>query len=333
MARFVLSIGRNFVESRHEHPRGQTMKYAGYLLLLALGVPDLSHSQDDVDQYSAIGETCIRFQDPDVCMESYGFQCHRGRRRETSLEAYYLACQMPLPDGRNQYVQILYDGAGWSIENQHKYVPEQDEVRSPAEDSGLALSAYLSEEMKNYSIHSSGTDQPEYFDNRFYFKIGARKSGEKRVMRAVCGVVVDGPVHETVSLGAKAGCEKRFLRRIRMVSQSTATSPYRAAGAAEIEWKSKTAVIVSGDSALVVEGYYTFAEKHKSCRLINDCCSLDGSAYLDSCRVVTEIEMQTIMSCLAAGLKLGTEEYFDCLRKADVKVGCEEHADGSRICY
>ena len=118
-----------------------------------------------------------------------------------------------------------------------------------------------------------------------------------------------------------------------MISQSTATSSYRAAGATEVEWKSKTVVIVSGDSAFVVEGYFTFAAKHKSCRLINDCCSRDGSTYLDSCRVVTEIELQTIMSCLAAGLKLGSDEYFDCLRKADVKVGCEEQADGSRICY
>jgi len=55
--------------------------------------------------------------------------------------------------------------------------------------------------------------------------------------------------------------------------------------------------------------------------------------YLGSCRILTENELQAIKSCLAEGLPSRSEEYAACLREAGVKVGCDEQADGSRICY
>jgi len=46
-----------------------------------------------------------------------------------------------------------------------------------------------------------------------------------------------------------------------------------------------------------------------------------------------EVELQAVKSCLAQKLRLHSLGYFDCLRDADVKVDCDEQADGSRICY
>ena len=66
---------------------------------------------------------------------------------------------------------------------------------------------------------------------------------------------------------------------------------------------------------------------------ISDCCSIDGSIYLDSCREPDDSEMQVVKFCLAEGLQLGTDEYVECLREDGVNVGCDEQADGSRVCY
>ncbi len=61
--------------------------------------------------------------------------------------------------------------------------------------------------------------------------------------------------------------------------------------------------------------------------------NVEGAIYLDSCRVPTDSELQTIDACLAEGRHRGSEEFFGCLRAAGVKIGCEEQADGARICY
>ena len=266
-------------------------------------------------------------------MESYGFKCHGSRMPSRSFDAYVLACNLDLSNGRYHFVQMLYDKGGWNIEHQETYASEPEEDPDAAEDSQLALTVYIHEEMRNYSTHGGGSVPSEYGAAPLRFEMGTRKHGEHMVLRAVCGVVTDGLPNEKVSMGTKSGCEKWLLGTIMRLSQPQAAGPYRAAGATEIEWKSKTVTLVSSDLALIFEGRYTFASKHAPCRLMSGCCSDDGPIYLDSCRVPTEVELQVIESCLAKELRLHSEEYFDCLRDADVKVGCDEQADGSRICY
>lgn len=302
-------------------------------LFLAIVMPVVSHSKEEAGEHSAIGELCIQAQEPGVCLKSYGFVCHQSRRYNRSLEAYGLGCNLALPNGRYHFVQILYDGGGWSVENQHTYVPEQVEFRTEAEDSALALSNYVREEMKNHLMQSSSTGNSEYFSGPLEIEIGTRRQGEQIGLRAVCGAVIDGRPSETISMWIKAVCEENVLRSIKMLSQPQAEGPYRAAGAAEIDWSSKTTTLASTETALIVEGLYKFPKKHRPCRYINDCCGGDGHVYLDSCRIPTESELKVIKSCLAQGQQPHTDEYLGCLREADVKVGCDEQADGSRICF
>lgn len=301
--------------------------------LLTFAVPGLSGSETQADHYSALAKTCTSAQEPGACMESYGFKCHRSRLPSRSLEAYVLGCNLELSDGRYHFVQMLYDNGGWNIERQETYAPEPAEDDDFAEDSGSALSTYVRAEMRNYTMYSGGSVPSDYVAGPLRFETGTRKHGEHIILRAVCGVVLDGPLDEDVSMGTKSECEKRLLRAVKTLSQPQATGPYRAAGAAEFEWTSKTVTLVSGDLALVSEGRYTFAPKHTPCRWISDCCSGDGPIYLESCRIPTEVELQAVKSCLAQELRLQSEVYFDCLRDADVRVGCNEQADGSRTCY
>ena len=302
-------------------------------LFLAMTMPVGLHAQEEAGEQSEIVETCIQAQEPGVCLKSYGYVCHQRRSFSRSLEAYRLSCNLALPGGRYHFVQALYDDGGWTVENQHTYLPEQDEIRTEAEDSGLALSAYVSEQMKNYSVHSSMTGSSEYIDGRLDIITGTRRQGEQIAVRAVCGVVLDGQLSETVSMRTRAECEKYMLRTIMKVSQPQSASPYRAAGADEVEWNSKTAVLVSSDIAFIVDGRYTFTQEHTPCLWISGCCSTDGSIYLDSCRVPTEAELQAVKSCLSQGLQPRSEDFFACMREANVKIGCDEQADGSRVCY
>ncbi len=304
-------------------------------LFLAIAMPLVSHSEEEAGEHSQIGGLCVQAREPGMCLKSYGFVCHQSRSYDRSLEAYVLGCNLALQDGRYHFVQLLYDDGGWTVENQHTYVPEQDELRTEAEDSALALSNYVREEMKDYSTHSSvsGSGIFEHFNGAFVMETGARRDGEQLVVRAVCGVIVDGQPDNTAPERTRARCEKWILRAIRMLSQPQGTSPYRVAGAAEVEWKSKTATLASGDTAFVMEGHHTFTPNHTPCLWISDCCSSDGKVYLDSCRSPTEVELEAVKSCLAQEKQPRTEEYLGCLRKAEVKVGCDEQADGSRICY
>jgi len=304
-------------------------------LFLAIAMPLVSYSEEKAGEHSQIGELCIQAQDPGGCLKSYGFVCHQSRRYDRSLEAYGLGCNLALWDGRSHFVQILYDDGGWTVENQHTYVPEQVEFRTEAEDSALALSNYVREEMKNHSMQSSSssTGNSEYFSGPLDIEIGTRRQGEQIALRAMCGVVIDGQPSESVLMRMKAECEENVLRSITMLSQPQAVGPFRAAGAAEIEWSSKTTTLASSDIALIVEGHYRFPKKHRPCRWMNDCCAGDGNAYLDSCRIPTESELEVVESCLAKGLYSHSDEYYDCLREAGVKTGCDEQADGSRICY
>lgn len=309
------------------------MKNFGQLLLLTIAVPAMSQPVNDVDEYGEIGETCVQSTDPAACMESYGFQCEAYRRPEVTAAAYYLACNMTLSNGLQQYAQLLNDGMGWSVESQGTHNSDDDEYLAPADDADLALTDYIRQELNRHAVLSSGNKNADQFKNPFAYSTGMLRGDGNRKLRSLCGLVLDGPIDEINSAKLQKLCEEELLERIRLLSQSEATSPYIAAGAAELQWESNNVFIASGDAALIIEGRYTFAEGHKSCRLTNDCCLGDGLGYFESCRPVSEAEIESAMSCLAAGLKLQSEPYYDCLREADVKVGCEEQSDGSRVCY
>ena len=316
--------------------KGLNMNALRLFLFLAIAMPVVSYADEESGESSEIVEICIQAQEPVVCLKSYGFVCHQSRRYDMSLEAYGLGCNLALADGRYHFVQVLYDDGGWAVENQHTYLPEQDEIRTEAEDTGLALSNYVHEEMKNHSIllSRSGTVVGSgHLNGPSEIEIGTRRQGEQIGLRAVCGAALGDQPNEMASMGIEALCEDTLLRSIVMYSQPQAPGPYRAAGAAEIDWSSKTATLASSDTALIIEGNYTFPQKHRPCRFINDCCATESHIYLDSCRVPTESELEAVKICLARDLQSLTEEYFACMREADVKIGCDEQADGSRICY
>ena len=305
----------------------------GYYLFISLALPCVAYSQDVTGDFSEVAESCISSPDPLACMASYGFSCDAARMPQMSLDAHIVSCSLPLPDGYRQDVQILYEGGGWSIEHQSKYMEEPEEHRSPVDDAGFALSTFIREEMRQESILSSGSKHEARFDGPVHLQIGYQWIGERRTMRGICGVVFGGPDVETSSAELVTACEKDLLQMIRRISQPASVSPYVAAGAKQVNWQSRFVTIASGDGALIVEGRYTFDRNHKSCRLINDCCSTDGSVYLDSCRAPTETELRSVETCLADGLELNSDEYIACLREADIKVGCEENSDDWRLCY
>ena len=214
-------------------------------LFLATAMPVGSHAEEEAGEHSEIVEICIKAQEPGVCLKSYGFVCHESRRYNRSLEAYGLGCNLALADGRYHFVQVLYDEGGWAVENQHTYLPEQDEVRTEAEDPSLALSNYVREEMKNHSMQfgSSGTGGgPGHLNGPVEIEIGTRRQGEQIGLRAVCGTILDDQPNEMASMGIETICEEKLLRTIKKLSQPQAEGPYRAAGAAEITWSSMLAV-------------------------------------------------------------------------------------------
>ncbi len=309
------------------------MKLLRLLMLFALSVPSTSSSESAVDYYSAVGEDCISTEDPGACMEAYGFQCSKSRQPNWSVDAYTLGCNAVRSNGRYHFVQILYENGGWNVEVQNTYVPELAENYDAVQDSSSELSAYLRNQMKDYSMQSGGTVSAKFIDGSIHFETGTRRHGEHLVVRGVCGVVVNGQLDEAISTATMSGCEQTLLRTIMMLSQPQAASPYYAAGATNIEWQSRPTSLATGDIALVVEGRQTLPIGHMPCRWISDCCSSDGSIYLDSCREPDDSEMQVVRFCLAEGLQLRTDEYVECLRDDGVKVGCDEQADGSRICY
>ncbi len=302
-------------------------------MLFALSVPSTSSSESGVDYYSTVGEDCIRTEDPGACMEAYGFQCFKIGQPNWSVGAYTLGCNAVLSDGRYHFVQLLYESGGWNVELQNTYVPEFVENYDAVQDSSSELSAYLRNQMKGYRMHNNGTVSAKFIDGSIHFETGTRRQGEHLVVRGTCGVVVKGQLDEAISTATRSRCEQTLLQTIMMLSQPQSESPYYAAGATSIEWQSRPTSLATGDIALVVEGRQTLPIGHMPCRWISDCCSSDGSIYLDSCREPDDSEMQVVRFCLAEGLQLGTDEYVECLREDGVNVGCDEQADGSRICY
>jgi hypothetical protein len=301
-------------------------------LLIAIAAPVLCPAETANEQYLEIGQTCVKAQEPAACMKSYGFQCHQGRLPDKSVEAQALGCNLDLGDGRLHFVQMLYDDSGWNIETEHSYWPEYSDVNTPEEDSYLALTSYIRHEMEDYSTYSSGggsigSELP------LSFETGDRRIDGRVAVRAICAVVFGLQLDETASTETKSFCESNLLRTVKKLSQPQAKGPYRVAGPSDFDWEHRTTTLVSGESALVWEGRYAFTEKHVPCQWISDCCSPDGHFYLDSCRAPTKSELGTINTCLAEEGTHHSEKFFECLRTAGVKVGCENQADGSQICY
>lgn len=301
-------------------------------LIISATAPTFCWAETGKEQYLELGELCAGAQLPGVCMASYGFKCHQSRRPDTSIEAYVLGCNLDLGDGRYYFVQMLYDNGGWNVELEETYRPEYSQTETPVEDAALALSYYIRHAMQGYSMHSSGAGYAR-IDKAQYYEIGTRRDDGRIAVRAMCGVIYDVPLDEAVSMQVKSDCEGHLLRTVKYLGQQRKISPYRVAGPSEFEWESRFARLVSGHTALVWKGRYTFAEEHTPCRWMSDCCSATGSVYLDSCRVPTEGELRTIETCLAEEETHYSEEFFDCLRTAGVKVGCEEQSDGTRVCY
>lgn len=308
------------------------MKILTLLFLVALADQGASSLEVDDAPHSTAGEICIKTDEPSTCMKGYGFICSRFRLPQRSMEAHILSCNAGLSDGRMYFVQLLYDDGGWAIELQKIYMPEPVVEDTVGEDPDSILETYMREEMTNYNIHSSGL-RPKYLSVPIHAETGTRRSGEQLIMRAVCGVIVGTEADETFLMGVNFECTQNLLRAIMKFSQSQSDGPYRAAGESEIEWQSATVTLVSNDLAFIVDGRYVFPQDHRSCRRMSNCCSEDGSTYLDSCREPTEPELNAIKSCLGRGSRGRSAEYFECLRAHDVKVGCEDQADGSRICY
>lgn len=306
-------------------------KHLELLLILAWSGSGASGQDAVREPYLQVGTTCVSARDPATCMKSYGFECARSRTPDRSRDALILSCNLDLGDGRAHFVQMGYAGDEWTVETEETYEPELDEVRTPEEHAGLALSQHLQQRLRGFDIHSSATGS-DTFGNEQARVTGMLRADGRIVVRAACGVISgDGPA-ETVSAETRASCEAGLLRTIVIFSQPETAGPYRVAAPSEILWDSGAATLVSGDRAFIVDGRYSFSEGHTPCRLVSNCCSTDGALYLQSCRTPTEKELRVIDDCLAAGNDRHSAEYMTCLRKAGVRVGCEEQDDGSRIC-
>lgn len=303
------------------------------LLLLAATVPSMARSETAGGDHPGIAENCVSAEDPKACMEAYGYRCHESRSLSRSLDAQRLGCNRPLGDGRMHFAQMAYDDGSWVIDNQHSYLPDRVEDRPDWENAQTSLSAYVSGEMRGYSMHSSGGSPTWHRPERFEFETGAGWEEQQRLVRAVCGATIVDPADDTLASDVLSECEKALLRTIRKLSQPPASGPFRAAGANEIEWQNRTVTLSSGDTALIIVGRHVFQAEGKSCLMISDCCSTDGSVYLMSCRTPTDAERRAISSCLEQELRPRSEAFLSCLREQQVKVGCEEQPDGSRLCY
>lgn len=303
-------------------------------LLVATMVPFVSAAEPAKEQYLEIGVSCAKAHEPLLCMESYGFFCHQSRRPGKSIEAQHLGCNLDLGDGRYHFVQMLYDNGGWNVEVENTYFPDYDEPRWPQEDPSLALSSYIEQKMDQYSMHSSGGGTNARGQPTDSFS-GTRRIDGRIAVGAACGTTVGLEYDKDVETQLMADCERLLLRTVKGLSQSKPTGPYHVSAPSEFDWDKEVVSLVSGDTALILEGRYEFANAHTPCRWISDCCSTEGAIYLSSCRVPSESELQIIQGCLEkVGMKTPRSEKFtDCLRMAKMEIGCEDQSDGSQICH
>lgn len=301
-------------------------------LIVAITAPALCRAEPLEEQHLEIGNTCAKAHEPLLCMESYGFRCHQGRQPDMSIEAQSMGCNLDLGDGRYHFVQMLYDNGGWNVEVENTYWPDYDVPRWPEEDPSLALSTYIEQKMEDYSMHSSGGSINVHGQPQDFYS-GARRIDGRVAVSAACGTIVGHEPDESVSMQLLADCGQVLLRTVKRLSQPKTAGPYSVAAPSEFEWDEQSVTLVSGDTALIVEGRYMFADSHTPCLWISDCCSIDGIFYLDSCRAPSESELQIIQTCLAKSDSRHSDEFESCLDSSGLKVGCEEQADGSRTCF
>lgn len=290
------------------------------------------HAGAAAEQYLETGARCATAYEPKECMESYGFECHQGRMPHRSTEAQTLGCNLDLGDGRKHFVQMLYDDGGWNVETEHTYRPEYADDTTAKQGLEFALVSYLRDAMKGYSTHSSGAGTDES-NLPAHFETGERRADGRINVRAACGRAVDLPLRENVSESFKSYCRDKLWRTVKKLSQTEAEGSYRVAAPSEFEWQSRTVALVSGDTAVVWVGDYSFTGSHVPCLWISDCCSIDGQLYLDSCRTPTEGELTIIDRCLGTKRGHRSDEFHRCLREEGMTVGCEEQPDGSQVCY
>ena len=292
-----------------------------------------AHGQEPADeQQIEVGNSCAEAHEPRLCLESFGYRCHQNRRPGTSITAQHLGCNLDLGDGRKHFVQMLYDDGGWTVEVQKTYYPDSYEPRWPEEDPSLALSTFIEQRMSGYSMQGSGAGATSRGQPQATFT-GARRVDGRLVLGAACGAVIGLDDNGSTEKQLAADCERALSRSVKSLSQSHPGEPYRVAGASEFQWAREFVRLVSGDNALVITGHYAFAEMRTPCRWISDCCSSEGVIYLGSCRTPSETELQSIQTCLAEVESLRSDEFEDCLRADGVRVGCEQQADGSSICF
>ncbi len=302
------------------------------LLIPAIPAGAASTEPRSPDVYP-FGEICARTEDPVSCMHSYGFDCHTSIAPASGVGAFRSGCNLPLDDGRMLFVQLLSVRDEWRIEVQRAYVPEMSEPDDGVQSAYDALVEMISQEMRAYSMQSGGSDSSDLFPEIVQFETGARLDNAGLTVRALCGVVNDGTKTDILSRGLQDQCEPQLLRAIRKLSQSSTSSPFRAAGATQVAWEFHDEFLPTGDMALVLEGHISVADGQMPCIWKSDCCSQDGRVFLDSCRTPAESELAAADQCVAQGLKLRSADYVDCLRDNGVDAGCVDQPDGSRLCY
>ena len=289
--------------------------------------------QEPIDeQQRELAASCASAHDPKLCLESFGFRCDQNRRPSKSITAQHLGCNLDLGDGRYHFVQMLFDDGAWTVEVQKTYYPDYDEPRWPEQDSSLALSNYIKEQMSGYSMQSSSSGATAHGQPQEILT-GAHRVDRRLLVGAACGAVIGLDGNKSVEEKLAADCEHSLSRSVKALSQSQAGKPYRVAGSSDFEWARDFVRLVSGDSALVITGHYQFAEVHTPCRWISDCCAGEGVYYLGSCRVLSDAELQSVQACLTQVESHRSDEFQECLRAEGVRAGCERQADGSSICY
>ncbi len=309
--------------------RGRTVSYRQACLLLLIAIPSVSLS-DETE--ASVADTCVAEADPLSCLESYGYECHSQRDYHESLVARQIGCNLQLADGQKRFVQMEFDGSTWTTTSDHVYDPQPYVPASPYADMGEALTDYVQAEMRGFvtGISSSGSSSTGTYTDEI---TGVRREGDTRLFRAVCGVTVNERPVDSFSAETKSHCEKLLLSTMKSMTEPPGGQPFRAGGASQIDWHSELVTLKSGDRALIVEGRSLQPRPGPACRSISDCCATDGVMYLDSCRTPTDSEFAAIADCLADDLQPRTAEFMGCLRAQNVKVGCEDQPDGSRLCY
>ncbi len=278
-------------------------------------------------------EECIKTDDVGACMQGFGFTCDRLASPQTAIGAFRLSCNAPLADGRLHFVQMQNDTEEWTIERQRSYFPDSAPYNiEPLEGPLSNLADYIQDQMANMTLLHSGTEETMQ-RSRIVFEVRSGSAGDTMALMAICGTELDGEPSDALVGDIRSHCGRLLRRNIVRFAQPDGDSPYRVYGMDETTWTTTRTIVGADLDALLLEGRYLFPSNHTPCRFISDCCSRDGSMYLESCREPSVTEHEAIVVCLERGLRIRTGRFHECLREQDVPVGCELQSDGSSLCY